>query len=173
MTEAPPQPAPTADDLRGPLLDYLRRHTQDPTLSYRDPLQLLADGSTARIFRFRLAGTQGSLARPLVLRILLDSRQAALIAFESAVQSSLASIGYPAPAVLAHHGTGELLGSPFMIMERAPGITLGAVLAGLSLGLPALVLIGALPWPTALGPTPCSTSQGPASATATTGRGMC
>ena len=112
------------------LLSYLAR-TLGVEAAFASPPRPLSRGSGSSIYQFRLEGAPaGAWAGPLVLKLIVLHLGAAWIEREAAIHRFVAGRGYPAPRLLAVESAGDVLGTPFTIMERAPGVNLGRLLLG-------------------------------------------
>ena len=108
------------------LLDYLCLNT-GAQLEYAEPPSRITGGFDTHIYAFRLSGAPNYLAGHLILRLFrednpwvtLPSGQRAL--FESTVQNAIAEAGYSAPRVFAACTENDVLGAPFLIMEKLQG----------------------------------------------------
>ncbi len=102
-------------------LQYLRSRFAAPTLDYRAPVQRLTGGFDAAIFAIDLTEAPATLSRPLVLRLFAPTDNPERARRESAVQSALADLGYPAPRALLTETDRAVLGGAFILMERLAG----------------------------------------------------
>lgn len=75
----------------------------------------------AQVWQFSLAGGPPGWSEPLVLRVYPREADPGQVHVESAVQNGLAGEGFPAPRVVLSEDSGDVLGRPFLIMERIPG----------------------------------------------------
>jgi aminoglycoside phosphotransferase (APT) family kinase protein len=107
------------------LLPYLRAELGRSDLSFAEAPARITGGNETYIYGFRLRGAPEHMSGPLILRVYRAGyARPDQARFESAVQNAIASLGYPAARVpLACHGN-DVLGTPFIIMERLPGSTL-------------------------------------------------
>lgn len=101
------------------LLEALGAHLQGEGPRFGEPLQALAGGFSNEIFRFRLDDAPPPFDEPLVLRLTTDARDTAR---EAIIQDGVASLGYPAPAVLLQGGPASPFGRPFLVTALAPGV---------------------------------------------------
>jgi aminoglycoside phosphotransferase (APT) family kinase protein len=109
-------------DLTQRLLDHLRAELRDPTLAFVEPPAPIRGGYDTQIFAFRLTSVAPpSFSGPLILRVLGPRHPPARLFRERAVQNALATLGYPAPRVLAASADAAPLGGAFLVMERMPG----------------------------------------------------
>jgi aminoglycoside phosphotransferase (APT) family kinase protein len=118
---------PSRPEQVGPaLLDYLAARLGAADLRFAEPLEELTQGWETHIYAFRLAGEglDATWARPLILRLYRGSYQPSTTVEEAALQRFVAERGYPAPRPLAVEPADGPLGWPFMVMERAPGVTM-------------------------------------------------
>ncbi len=111
----------TAVVLAARLLEYLCEELAEPALRYAEPPAPISGGYDTRIFAFRLTGATGMWSRPLILRLLGPQHDPARALRERAIQNTVASLGYPAPRVLAASADPAVLGGAFLVMERLPG----------------------------------------------------
>ena len=121
------------EDIVRSLLDYLRSLTACRVLAYAEPPARMSGGYDATIFRFSLQGAPDPFSGPLVLRLFQATVDAKRAPREAAVQNALAELGYLAARVFVAEARIELLGGPFLIMERMPGRPLGSEFEGLSI----------------------------------------
>ena len=81
------------------------------------------DGMDTYIYALRLSGDVSSQwSAPLVLRVFPSMDQVDKAEREAAMQTFAAEKGIPAPKPLLVETSGAVLGLPFMIMERMPGL---------------------------------------------------
>jgi aminoglycoside phosphotransferase (APT) family kinase protein len=92
-----------------------------PALDYRAPPRRLTGGFDAAIFALDLAEAPAALSRPLALRLFAPADNPERARRESAVQSALADLGYPAPRALLAETERTVLGGAFILMERLAG----------------------------------------------------
>lgn len=117
----------TESEVASCLLAYLRSMLENASLNYAEPPVRITGGFDTRIYGFRLQGASQELSSSLILRVfpednpLLTLTPAERARFESAVQNTVAGLGYPAPRVLFDSTEPQGLGGPFLIMERMPG----------------------------------------------------
>jgi aminoglycoside phosphotransferase (APT) family kinase protein len=102
-------------------LQYLRSRFAVPALDYRAPAQRLTGGFDAAIFAVNLTEAPAALSRPLVLRLFAPTDNPERARRESAVQSALADLGYPAPRAVLAETDRTVLGGAFILMERLAG----------------------------------------------------
>ncbi len=109
-------------DLAQRLLDHLRAELREPALAFVEPPAPIRGGYDTQIFAFRLTSVAPpSFSGPLILRVLSARHPPARLFRERAVQNALATLGYPAPRVLAASADAAPLGGAFLVMERMPG----------------------------------------------------
>lgn len=113
------QPAET--DVDSGLLAHLRATLDEPGLTYAEPPVRVLGGFDTLIYGFRLKGAAEGWSGPLILRVFHQHADPVRARWESAVQTALVQLGYPAPRVLLVGTTTEVVGGPFIIMERLPG----------------------------------------------------
>jgi aminoglycoside phosphotransferase (APT) family kinase protein len=107
-------------DVGDDLLNYLRSVLDDAGLAYSSRPTPVEGGFDTLIYRFQLRGTQGELAKPLILRFFRGSSPSRAIQ-ESAIQEAIADTGYPAPRVHIACEDEGVLGSAFIIIDLMPG----------------------------------------------------
>ena len=112
---------PTETEVAGRLLTHLRATLREPNLRYVEPPIRLIGGFDTMIFSFRLGGAVEDWSGPLVLRLFRQQDDPARARWESAVQTALVQLGYPAPRVLLTTTDTEAVGGAFIVMERLPG----------------------------------------------------
>ncbi len=103
------------------LLVYLRGVCGQPKLDYARPPRAITGGFDTRIFGLRLAGAPAELSVPLILRLYSGDDDPLRARWESVIQSTVVSLGYPAPRVLLESIESDALGGAFLVMERLPG----------------------------------------------------
>src|SRR5438046_10657060 len=109
------------EDLAQRLLDHLRTELREPTLEFAEPPTPIRGGYDTQIFAFRLtSGALPAFAAPLILRVLGAQHPPTRLFRERAVQNALATLGYPAPRVLAASADPAPLGGAFLVMESVP-----------------------------------------------------
>lgn len=111
----------TIGDIGPPLLAYLRRELDAPSLEYAEPPAPMLGGFDTLIFAFRIEGVTRPYSLPLVVRIFRSAEDARRAEFETTIQRAIVALGYPAPNVLMCAAGENDVGWPFMIMERIPG----------------------------------------------------
>jgi aminoglycoside phosphotransferase (APT) family kinase protein len=110
------------------LLEVLRAATCTPALAFDGPPVRLTGGFWAELVSFRLRGAPSGWEGDLVARVMPDRRIAAK---ETAIQTGVASQGFPTPSVHLAGGPGDGLGRAFMVMDLATGRPLLGGLGGL------------------------------------------
>src|SRR5438105_7939419 len=129
-------------DVAPRLLNYLRRCFPGPGLSYAAAPVEIPNGWDTCTFQFQLAGTRGlpkAFRSPLVLRVYCNGQGRPRLRHEFRMQRAMEQQGYPVARPLLREESSDLLGGPFLIMERVPGRTLFEIL----LSKPWLCWIGA------------------------------
>ncbi len=107
------------------LLAYLRKELANAALSYADAPVRLPGGNETFIYAFRLLGVPAQLSGPLILRAYREGyARPDQARFEAAVQNAIAGLGYPAARVFVTAPEPDVLGTPFIIMQRLPGTLL-------------------------------------------------
>jgi aminoglycoside phosphotransferase (APT) family kinase protein len=109
-------PSPYAE-LSGRLQDFLAQTGQVANF------QIMADGHAGLTFGFDLVGAAGD-ATPYILKkapVGVPRSGSADIYRQSALLRTLHSSGFPAPAVHWAHSGDDVLGAPFIIMEKLSG----------------------------------------------------
>jgi aminoglycoside phosphotransferase (APT) family kinase protein len=109
----------------GALLPHLAAYLGTPPSQFR----VLASGWETTIFELTLAAPSPHVRelpinRPLVLRCYHGSRADDKASRESAAMLMLAEAGYPVPRPYGFEPDHQALGTPFLLMERAPGTPL-------------------------------------------------
>jgi len=118
--------APDSVNLTESLLGFLRRSLDAPSLGFEKPPTPLNGGAEAEVHSFSLSDPQeetgwGSI--PLVCKVSRDAMtDSEHIRGVAAFQGAVASLGYPAPRVVATGTRDDGLGAPFIVMERAAGL---------------------------------------------------
>lgn len=131
--------APRQGDVAAPLLEYLRERLDAPALGYAElPAQIFGGFDTA-IFGFALASDTRHAGR-YVVRIFRSPEDATRAADEAALQGAIASLGFPAPAIIAFEAASDVLGAPFIVMARIPGVVMLDALIGPRMGAMAALL---------------------------------
>src|SRR6476620_5398038 len=90
----------------------------------------LSGGFDTTVMAFRLNGAPAEWSGDLVLRVMSFAASAMRVRREAATHAALVEAGFPAPRILLAETDGEVLGRPFLIMERVPGETLWASIVG-------------------------------------------
>lgn len=109
---------PTQAEIRGPLLEWAQdalghgRYTTPPTA--------MTPGNDTQVYALALEG----LDLPLVLRVFRRGSDPRRPIFESAIQNGLAGQGLPAARALGACADPGVIGAPFFVMERLPGVPL-------------------------------------------------
>jgi aminoglycoside phosphotransferase (APT) family kinase protein len=121
----------------------LRAECKAPRLGYAELPIAIRGGYDTQVFAFRLSGTTGIWARPLILRLLGPQHDPQRAIREQVTQNTVAALGYPAPRVLSASADPTALGGGFLVMQRLAGRPLleerwfgmASVLAQMQLGL--------------------------------------
>jgi aminoglycoside phosphotransferase (APT) family kinase protein len=118
-----------ADAIGERLISYLRDRLQKPLLEYSAAPRELLGGYQSSVYQFKLAGMDGALSGPLVLR-LNPADDKATVLWESALQNAL--IDYQLPVARVHFvcTETETLGGVFLIMDALQGEQLIAAPSG-------------------------------------------
>ncbi len=109
------------------LLAHLRQALETSDLAYAEPPIAITGCFDTLIYGFRLRNALEEFSRPLILRVFREGNPWITVSgperarLETAVQNTVASLGYPAPHVLHTNADSEVLGAPFLIMEHLPG----------------------------------------------------
>ena len=96
-------------------------------MEYSEAPAPITGGFDTLTYGLRLRATSAELCSPLILRVFRADHPSVALApaerarFESAVQNSIAHLGFPAPRVIHTCTDPEIIGAPFVIMERLPG----------------------------------------------------
>jgi aminoglycoside phosphotransferase (APT) family kinase protein len=117
----PPMSANAPPEISSALLAFLRSTLRDTSLSYASPPEPVSGGFDTAIYGFSLGGAVGEMAGPLILRVFRDGG-AVQAQFETAVQNTVSSQGYPTPRVLLLCDDATVLGGAFTIMPRIDGV---------------------------------------------------
>lgn len=120
---APPESFDPTDvaTLRERLIGTLRQ--QFPGLDVAHGPAVISGGMDTYVYDVRLLGPlPPEWLAPLVLRIFPSTSQVEKAEREAAIQSFVASNGFPAPRVLRVDPTGGAIGLPYMIMAHASGV---------------------------------------------------
>ena len=102
------------------LLSALQERFGDSSLEFSEPPKSISGGYETLVYGFSLNTDIDGLTGPLVLRIFKQAAFVDQARRETAVQNSLATLGYLVPRVAAQFDTG-INGLPFNVMERVPG----------------------------------------------------
>jgi aminoglycoside phosphotransferase (APT) family kinase protein len=108
------------------LLAAIRTAADNTDLNWAAPPQPLTGGFWAQMWKINLTG-DAALTGDLVARVMPDP---AIAARETAVQTYLASAGYPTPTVHISAPPGPDLDQAWMLMDHAPGAPLLTGLSG-------------------------------------------
>jgi aminoglycoside phosphotransferase (APT) family kinase protein len=103
------------------LLAVIGERTGRRDLEFAQRPRPVTGGYSAEVLFFSLAAPPRGFGGELVLRRMDVSPRARV---EIAVQRAVSELGFPAPRVRAA-GLGELLGRPYMVMDRVTGTTFG------------------------------------------------
>lgn len=113
---------PLAGDGADRLLAYLRTTLGQPDLSFRDSPTRLRGGNETFIYLFSLQHAPEHVAGPLILRAYRAGyARPDQARFEATVQNAIAGLGYPAARVFFVCQETDVLGTPFIVMQRLPG----------------------------------------------------
>jgi aminoglycoside phosphotransferase (APT) family kinase protein len=112
---------PAEADVAAGLLAHLRATLGEPGLTYAEPPVRVIGGFDTLIYSFRLKTAAEGWSGPLILRVFRRHADPLRARWESAVQTALVQMGYPAPRVALVGTTTEVVGGAFVIMERLPG----------------------------------------------------
>lgn len=103
------------------LLDYLARGFGCPDAVYIAGPARIQGGFDTAIFGFTLDSAPAALTGPLILRLFRPGTDPGRVKLETVVQNTLVEMGFPAPRVMVTESDSDVLGGPFMVMERLPG----------------------------------------------------
>ncbi|TWT15527.1 phosphotransferase family protein [Reyranella sp. CPCC 100927] len=92
-----------------------------PLLAYAERPRRITGGFETTILRFSLSDPPPVCSGPLIVRILQPHYHPDQIRLEAAVQSALASVGYPAPRAVLVGADPAILGGAFMVMPFVDG----------------------------------------------------
>jgi len=130
MPRPPSRPQSTLQAIRpefaSQLLTHLRTTFASPELEYTEPPQAITGGFDTLTYSLALGGAQEP-SRPLILRVFRTEHPSAVLTsaerarFESVIQNTMGRLGYSAPRVLHTWTDAEIIGAPFLLMERLPG----------------------------------------------------
>jgi len=116
------------------LLHHLARAFGCADAAYVAAPVRIQGGFDTTIFGFTLDRVPPALAGPLILRLSHADADPARVKLETAVQNTLADMGFPAPRVMVTESDPDILGGPFMVMQRVPGKPLGHAIGGFGAG---------------------------------------
>jgi aminoglycoside phosphotransferase (APT) family kinase protein len=116
------------------LLHHLARAFDSPDAAYLAGPARIQGGFDTTIFGFALDRVSPPLQGPLILRLSRADADPARVKLETIVQNALAEMGYPAPRVMVTESDPDILGGPFMVMQRMPGKPLGHAIEGFGAG---------------------------------------
>lgn len=106
------------------LLGWLRDHLGDREVEYAATPERLGGGTDTRTFGFALRGTPPRFGPGLILRVFPSGHDPRRAAKERFVHDLLVRERYPVARVHAACTDRSIVGSPFLIMQRLPGIPL-------------------------------------------------
>ena len=118
---------PIRPDFASQLLTHLRTTFASPGLEYTEPPQAITGGFDTLTYSLALGGGAEEICRPLILRVFRTEHPSAVlksaerVRFESVIQNTIGRLGYPAPRVRHTSTNAEIIGAPFLLMERLPG----------------------------------------------------
>lgn len=124
------------DDHRSQMTGALLTHLQEAVSSHAQFDQLperITGGFDTLTYQFSIRGTGGTLDQPLVLRMYREPVDGVRARFEAALTNAVVDLGFPAPRVLLSCEDPEVIGRPFIIMQRVPGTLLVRRLFGPSI----------------------------------------
>lgn len=121
-------------EVAGRLLEHLVRSCGCPEAVYLAAPSRIQGGFDTTIFGFTLDHVPSALAGPLILRLSGDNADPQRVKLETIVQNTLADMGYPAPRVMLTERDPDVLGGPFMVMQRIEGRTLAHGIEGFGAG---------------------------------------
>jgi aminoglycoside phosphotransferase (APT) family kinase protein len=107
-------------DIAQNLLLYVRSALHEPDASYTEEPSRFSAGVENRVFGLEFHGAS-RLRGPLVLKLFAQYVDVWRARCEGIVQNEIASQDFPAPRVLHVCENRDVLGAPFLIMERLPG----------------------------------------------------
>ena len=119
-------PVSRAGEIGRGLVRHLRATLEAPGLELAEPPTPLTGGFDTEIFALRLREAPPAWSGALVLRLLRAHHDPAMVLREQATQNTVSDLGYPAPRVRLASIDPTLLGAPFVLMDRLPGIPLMA-----------------------------------------------
>src|SRR2546422_898476 len=120
-------PQPIRPDFASRLLTHLRTTFASPELEYTEPPQGITGGFDTLTYSLALGGGTEDICGPLILRVFRTEHPSAVlkcaerVRFESVIQNTIGRLGYPAPRVRHTWTDAEIIGAPFLLMERLPG----------------------------------------------------
>lgn len=115
----------SAEIIASQLLEFLREHEDRPDMDFASSPELMAGGYDTTTVAFELSNPPTSLASGLVLRLFKREDHALRPNFEAAFLNGLADQGFPCPRALIVGSGGDIDGSNFIVMNRAPGSVMG------------------------------------------------
>lgn len=123
---APTAPAGRSLDIIGSqLLEFLRRHEGRSDLEFASSPELMVGGYDTTTAAFELTDPPMNLKSGLVLRLFRKEDNPRRPEFEAAFLNGLADQGFPCPRALIIGSGGDIDGSNFIVMNRAPGSVMG------------------------------------------------
>ena len=123
---------PSRAESVGPaLLEHLAVRLDAAGLSYVETPHQIGAGYDTHTYAFLLQGEllDRSWARPLVIRIFPGADDGPRLEREAAVHGFVVERGYPAPRLLAVESRPDVIGRPFIVMERVSGAPVSTRLA--------------------------------------------
>lgn len=99
------------------LLAMLSRAVDGAELRYEESPTVLAGGFSSELYRFSLRDAPAPLDGPLVVRLMHDDEAAR----ETAIQCTIAGLGFAVPAAHLHGDSRAGLGRPFLVMDLVSG----------------------------------------------------
>lgn len=131
MPRAPSRPQSTLQSIRpdftSRLLTHLRTTFASPELEYTEPPQAITGGFDTLTYGLALGGGAEEICRPLILRVFRTEHPSAVlksaerVRLESVIQNTIGRLGYPAPRVRHTWTDADIIGAPFLLMDRLPG----------------------------------------------------
>ena len=120
---------PNESEVAGRLIAYLRTALSTQGLAYAEKPSRITGGVDTLIYSLSLsgAGAPSEMAAPLILRVFRADHPSLALSgadrarFECAVQNTLNGLSFPAPRVLYTCSDVDVIGAPFLLMERLPG----------------------------------------------------
>ncbi len=117
--------ASETDAHSAPLLKFLRKTLDAPSLAYEKTPTQIAEGGEAIILSLSLSDPQGETewgSVPLVCKMMRNPLEGEeVIKKVAACQKALCALSYPAPRVVAVGAQGDGLNTSFLVMERMQG----------------------------------------------------